>query len=338
MQFRTSFNLSSSKSKISYQSRLVAIGSCFSTMIGHRLGERKFKVLNNPFGTIFNPMSLLQLLQASLLDQPADESLLVEHDQRYYHYHVHSDLCSSQRDRLLAKISEQHLLTQKFLSKASHIFITFGTAFVYELEATGQLVANCHKQPQNLFNKRLLSLEEMMTSFREFYTALQAINPSAEIIVTVSPVRHIKDGIPENQLSKSLLRVLCHKMAQECPQVSYFPSYELMMDDLRDYRYYKDDLIHPTAFAENYIWELFKKAYFDYEAVEMIKKIDGILNDLKHKPFHPESTSHRQFLQKLLQKMERMAPAFDFSKEINAVKIQLNPELHKTASHDQESQ
>src|SRR5690606_23461356 len=150
---------------------------------------------------------------------------------------------------------------------------------------------------------RLLDLDEMTGSFKSFYNTLSALNPTAEIIVTVSPVRHIKDGIPENQLSKSLLRILCHKMAEEWPQVSYFPSYELMMDDLRDYRYYKDDMIHPTAFAENYIWELFKTTYLSKEALEAVRKIDAILNDLQHKPFHPESASHQQFFQKLLHKM-----------------------------------
>src|SRR5690606_1274186 len=161
---------------------------------------------------------------------------------------------------------------------------------------------------------------------------------TAEIIVTVSPVRHIKDGIPENQLSKSLLRVLAHEMANCCSKVSYFPSYELMMDDLRDYRYYKDDLIHPTAFAENYIWEQFKNAYFDQETLEIIKKIDGILNDLRHRPFHPQGASHQQFLHKLLQKMERMGPAFDFCKEIKTVNDQLNPHHDKPLNHDQKSQ
>jgi hypothetical protein len=319
MDFRTTFPISCFDRKINISSKLFSMGSCFSTMIGDKLEERKFKVLNNPFGTIFNPVSLFGLLHSSLLHRPLDESLLVAHDQRYYHFNTHSGLSSSRRDRLLVKILEKQAVCRGFLNDASHIFLTFGTAHAYELISHRRIVANCHKQPKSLFKKRLIGLDEMMNSFKSFYNALKAINPTVQIIMTVSPVRHIKEGIPENQLSKSLLRVLCHELVEECPRVSYFPSYELMMDDLRDYRYYKDDMIHPTAFAENYIWELFKNAYFDQETLEISDEIDGILNDLRHKPFHPQGSLHQRFLHKLLQKMERMGPAFDFSKEINVV-------------------
>lgn len=327
MDFRTTFPIPSFHRKINISDKLLSMGSCFSTMIGSKLLERKFKVLNNPFGTIFNPVSLFELLHRSLLLQPVEESLIVAHDQRYYHYNTHSDLSSSQKDRLLVKIQERQAACREFLTNASHIFLTLGTAYAYALISGGQIVANCHKQPKSLFSKRLLGLDEMTNSFRCFYNALKVINPSVEIIVTVSPVRHIKDGIPENQLSKSLLRVLTHEMSEMCSQVTYFPSYELMMDDLRDYRYYKDDMIHPTAFAENYIWGLFKNAYFDQETLAIIDTIDGILNDLRHRPFHPQGASHQRFLHKLLQKMERMGPAFDFSKEINAVQrsIEFSP-------------
>lgn len=325
MQFRTSFDILPFRSTIAHNSRLFAMGSCFSEMIGEKLTERKFRVLRKPFGTIFNPHALFLLLETSLSETPLEEALIVEHQGRFYHYQAHSTISAPSKERLVELILHQQQAAKQELGEATHLFLTFGTAHVYELVASGQIVANCHKQPRKLFQKRLLQLHEMMHSFRDFYKLLQAINPSAEIIVTVSPVRHIKDGIPENQLSKSLLRILCHEMAQECPQVSYFPSYELMMDDLRDYRYYKDDMIHPTPFAENYIWEQFKKTYFDNEALNTIKKIDGVLNDLQHRPFHPESASHQQFLHKLLRKMEQMGPTFDFSKEISAVTHQLNP-------------
>ena len=338
MDFRTTFPIPSFHRKINISDKLLSMGSCFSTMIGSKLLERKFKVLNNPFGTIFNPVSLFELLHRSLLLQPVEESLIVAHDQRYYHYTTHSDLSSGEKDQLLAMIQDKQLLTQESLLGASHIFLTFGSAYAYALVSDAQVVANCHRQPKNQFNKRLLDLDEMMDSFKGFYNALKVLNPTAEIIVTVSPVRHIKEGIPENQLSKSLLRVFCHKMAEVCPCVSYFPSYELIMDDLRDYRYYKDDLIHPTAFAENYIWELFKTTYLHAEALEVVRKTDAILNDLQHKPFHPGSVSHQQFLHMLVHKMEQMGPAFDFSKEINDVNDQLTLHHHNPTNHDQKSQ
>src|SRR5690606_14343555 len=160
MEFRTSFSIPSFEPKIQPGSKLFSMGSCFSTMIGDKLEERKFKVLNNPFGTIFNPMSLFELLHSSLLHQPINESLLVAHDQRYYHYNTHSDLSSSQKGRLMVKMLERQEICREFLTYASHIFLTFGTAYAYTLLAGGQIFANCHKQPKSLFSKRLLGLDE----------------------------------------------------------------------------------------------------------------------------------------------------------------------------------
>ena len=323
MHLRTTFKVPPFEPKISHQSKMLSIGSCFSTMIGKKLLDRKFEVLNNPFGTIYNPVSLFQLLQQSFLNNQPDSSLLLEYQQRYYHYGMHSSISANTEEELWADITKYQISTREFISKASHLFITFGTAFIYETKATGKPVANCHKQPQSIFNKRLLEVAEMMESFNNFNTVIQEVNPNARVIVTVSPVRHIKDGIPENQLSKSLLRIFSHQLQEDHREVSYFPSYELMMDDLRDYRFYKEDLIHPTPLAEDYIWEVFKDCYLDKPTTEILKTIEGILGSLQHKPFHPESEAHRQFLFKLLQKMERLGTEFDFSNEIKEVKSKL---------------
>lgn len=330
MDFRTTFTIPSASNKIAHDTGIVSIGSCFSTMIGSRLEKRKFKVLNNPFGTIFNPISIFKLLQQAITLLPFEEALVVERDHHFFHYDTHSDLNHPQAEGLMKRLAEQQVLCKEYLSAASHIIITLGTAYVYQMSTTGEIVANCHKQPQRLFDKKLLNLDEMKAAFWDFYRPFRALNPSAEIILTVSPVRHLKDGIPENQLSKSLLRVFVHQMQQEVPHVHYFPSYELMMDDLRDYRYYKEDMIHPTPFAEQYIWKLFSNTYFDRETIHIIRKIESILADLQHKPFHAESKAHQQFLLKLLQKMEQMGPSFDFSKERDAI----NRQLTTKSSHD----
>jgi hypothetical protein len=224
-------------------------------MIGERFSQRKFNILDNPFGTVFNPVSLLDLLHQSLNGEQLDPSLLVQHHQRFYHYGVHSSLSATKEELLWEKIKEAQLLTLKFLSQSSHIFLTFGTAFIYELKSSGQSVCNCHKQPQSFFKKRLLAMDELMDHFQKFHTVYQKINPGGKIILTVSPVRHTKEGIPENQLSKSLLRVWIHHL-QEFKGVTYFPSYELMVDDLRDYRFYREDLVHPSKLAEDYIWDI----------------------------------------------------------------------------------
>jgi len=319
MQLRTTFKVPPFEPKITHQSSIFSMGSCFSTMIGKKLLDRKFKVLNNPFGTIYNPVSLFQLLEQSLLSSKPDPSLLLEYQQRCYHYGMHSSISAQKEEQLWTEIEKVQLLTREFISRSSHLFITFGTAFIYEMKANGKSIANCHKQPQNIFNKRLLDLAEMMNSFNNFNTLVLKINPKAQIIVTVSPVRHIKEGIPENQLSKSLLRMFSHLLQEEFSKVSYFPSYELMMDDLRDYRFYKEDMIHPTPLAEDYIWNVFKDGYLDKQTAEDLQTIEGIIGSLHHRPFHQESEAHRQFLSNLLQKMERLTPEFDFSKEIKEV-------------------
>lgn len=325
MLFRTEFPIQPFEPKINYKSKVFSIGSCFSTMIGEKLLQSKFSTLNNPFGTIYNPVSLFHLLEKALSKSALDPSLLLQFQQIYFHYSVHSSISAYHKQELFEKIEANLSLTEAFLTHASHLFITFGTAHIYELKASGKQVANCHKQPQSLFNKRLLKLVEMKSSFKEFYTLQKKINPEAQIILTVSPVRHIREGIPENQVSKSLLRVLSHQLSEEFEDVSYFPSYEYMMDDLRDYRFYKEDMVHPTTQAEDYIWGFFQECYFDKSTIERVKLIEGILNSLAHKPFHSESQSHQQFLQNLLQKMERMNQDFDFSKEIKEVKNKLEP-------------
>ena len=301
------------------------MGSCFSTMLGDKLGERKFMVFNNPFGTIFNPISIFMLLSRSLQGNRLDEDMAFEFQERFFHYFLHSSISAPHPQDLWAKVEATLSATREFLSRASHIFITFGTAYIYQLKQNRKFVANCHKQPQALFDKRLLELEEMNTSFKTFYELLEKENPEAKIILTVSPVRHTKDGIPENQLSKSVLRVLCHQLAQLSPKVSYFPSYELMMDDLRDYRFYREDMVHPTPQAEDYIWEFFQKSYMDNATLHTARNIEKILNSLGHHPFHADGAAHKQFLQNLLREMERMQDEFDFSKEISEVKQKLEP-------------
>jgi hypothetical protein len=327
MQLRTTFKVPHFEPKITFQNSVFSMGSCFSAMIGKKLLDRKFKVLNNPFGTIYNPVSLFQLIQQSLTNSKPDPSLLLEYQQRYYHYGMHSSISANKEEALWRDIANAQFLTREFVSKAAHLFITFGTAFIYEMKSSGKTVANCHKQPRTIFNKRLLGLDKMEESFYDFHTVLQECNPDVKIIVTVSPVRHIKDGVPENQLSKSLLRVFSHHLQEKYKAVSYFPSYELMMDDLRDYRFYKEDLIHPTPLAEDYIWEVFKDCYLDKTTIESLKTIEGIIGSLQHKPFHPESDAHRQFLFKLLQKMERLSAEFDFSNEIREVKGKLGTDF-----------
>jgi hypothetical protein len=198
-----------------------------------------------------------------------------------------------------------------------------GTAWTYQLKTTNSLVANCHKQPADLFEKRILSLEEMTNSLKTAFETILAKNPALKIILTVSPVRHIKDGITENQLSKSLLRVLCAELEKSFANSCYFPAYEIMMDELRDYRFYKPDLIHPTEQAENHIWEKWSESFFTPITQKKINQLSKINLDLQHRPLNPHGKGHQEFLQKLLGKLERLQPEFDFSTEIKNIRDQL---------------
>lgn len=326
MQWYTPFTIPKSPFPISHQSKILSLGSCFAETIGQKMAVHKFDCSVNPFGTVFNPVSLVKLLETALHVQPWDEAEILEREGLFFHYSSHSDLVAVSREELIQKLDHQADLCKKYLEQGSHLILTFGTAWIYELAETGTIVANCHKQPSTKFKKRLLSSEEMKGRLKSLLGYIANSFPNLKVILTVSPVRHIKDGIPENQLSKSLLRVLCSDLEKEFPFVSYFPAYEIMMDELRDYRFYKADLIHPTEGAENYIWEKWLATYFTDEAQQKSLQIDKINQELTHRPLNPHSEAHRKFLNNLLQKLERLNTEFDFSSELSAVKKQLNSE------------
>ncbi|WP_186756357.1 GSCFA domain-containing protein [Echinicola salinicaeni] len=320
MLLQTKIQIPQLETQLNYDQEILTIGSCFSTVIGRKLLERKFNTLNNPFGTIFNPLSIIKLLQHTLNGDAFPEDHIIQHQGRYLHYDFHSDIFGNSPSDLMEKIEACTERTAKSLKESATLIITFGTAHVYEYIKSNTTVANCHKQSSQLFEKRLLSLSEILHSFDHFQKNLIKINPNIQIILTVSPVRHIKDGIAENQLSKSLLRLLCHEISSRYEQASYFPSYEIMMDELRDYRFYKEDMIHPTAQAEDYIWEKFSQAFFTEDTKKKILYIENILKALSHKAFNPNGEAHQKFLSNLLLKMEQLTPEFDFSNEINQVK------------------
>ncbi|PZX57711.1 GSCFA family protein [Algoriphagus ratkowskyi] len=300
------------------------MGSCFAQTIGQKLVDHKFNCLVNPFGTIFNPYSLVKLLEGALLRDHFEEAEIIERDGLFFHYSSHSDLVADSKEALVQKLLAQRNLVQEYLESGTHLILTLGTAWVYELEDSGETVANCHKQAASKFTKRLLTLEEMKDKLWLLFDNLSRVCPGLNIILTVSPVRHIKDGIPENQLSKSLLRVLCHELEKGNSRVSYFPAYEILIDELRDYRFYAKDLIHPSQEAENYIWEKWQASNFSIETQQKTTLIQKIIQELAHRPLNPKSEANLKFLNNLLQKLERLNGEFDFSKEIKRIKS-LNP-------------
>ena len=319
--FRTIFQIQPSKNKISLDSQLLTVGSCFADVVGNQLRDNKLDVLVNPFGTLFNPLSIFKILSPTYTQ--ADEQLYIENQKMWLHYDFHSQFISNSKENLSEQINQTLFAINCQLPTINYLLITFGTAFIYRLLNPQTYVANCHKMPNNLFEKELLSVKDICKSFAVLHKELKEINPDLTIILTVSPVRHTKDGIPENQVSKSILRAACHYLNTDYEDVEYFPSYEIMMDDLRDYRFYKPDLIHPNEVAEQYIFEHFSETYFDEDLKGFTREWASIQTSLNHRPFNEKSENHQAFLKKLLGDLMRISGRVDVREEVNFVRQKL---------------
>lgn len=311
MQFRTKIPLLPRIPKIDYQSKILMIGSCFVENIGEKLSYYKLQNLQNPFGILFHPGAIENFISHAIHTHEYTSEDIFYHNERWHCFEAHSVLSDPNPDKLLKKLNQNLQLTRDYLLKASHIVITLGTAWVYKNIDSGKLVANCHKLPQKNFSKELLSLVEIEGSLDTLLSALKSINPDLTIIFTVSPVRHLKDGFVENQISKAHLIAALHKVIDEHNSVAhYFPAYEIMMDELRDYRFYAEDMLHPNPVAINYIWEKFVEVWFSSKAVSALKQVGSIQKSLAHRPFYENSISYQTFSQKLQDKIK------DLKKEI----------------------
>ena len=322
MRWSIDFPIPASPFSISYTSKVLSLGSCFAQTIGSKMQAAKFDVLVNPFGTLFHPLNLADLLKQAIPAAPMNSAGVVEREGVFVHYAAHSDVKGGSLAELEDNYTRQMLALHHSLKEATHLVLTLGTAWIYQHKEFGR-VANCHKQPAALFEKKLSSLEELEKGLRPVLKLLTEQNPNLKIILTLSPVRHTKEGISENQLSKSLLRVHCAQLEQQLEAVTYFPAYEILVDELRDYRFYKSDLVHPSEEAENYIWEKWQQFSFGPETQQKVAEIQKIQLELAHRSFNPGSEAHRKFLQNLLGKLERMQGEFDFSEEIQDVKSRL---------------
>jgi hypothetical protein len=320
--FRTEINPEASIVKINLQNKILTVGSCFSDSMGELLAKNKFDVLVNPFGTNYNPYSIHKSLLHALGHTLPSNTGYIAHEGIYAHYDFHSEFSALQKEQVTSKIQSAIQTTHDYLQKANWIFITYGTSWVYERNDSGEIVTNCHKVPQHNFKKELLSQKKILKSFEEFYEKLKSINPPCRLVLTVSPVRHVKDTLQHNSLSKAILRVTCHTIAETYPNVFYFPAYEIMMDDLRDYRFYKADMIHPSTEAENYIWKKFSESYFEESTKKFIQQWEPLLVALQHRAFHPDSIAHQNFLKKTLEQLERLSGTVNVDREINDVKKQ----------------
>ncbi|OXG02258.1 GSCFA family protein [Flavobacterium araucananum] len=310
MQFRTQIPISKANNPIDYNSKLISIGSCFAENMAEKFDYFKFQNTTNPFGIIFNPVSIEKIISRVVKQEWYTEKDVFFYNERWHSYEVHSDLSNSDRQELLETLNKAVSETYNYLQEATHIIITYGTSWIYRNIETDEIVANCHKVPQKQFLKELVSVEIIQKSIQSTIGLIETLNPNINFIFTVSPVRHIKDGFAENQWSKSNLFAALHfnlKSDINNLKLEYFPSYEIMMDELRDYRFYAEDMLHPNQIAIDYIWKLFSESYVAENSMLTMQEVDEIQKSLRHRSFNPESEQHKKFLVKLQQKIALLA-------------------------------
>ncbi|MGO4821434.1 MULTISPECIES: GSCFA domain-containing protein [unclassified Flavobacterium] len=317
MQFRTQIPIADSIKPISYNSQIVSLGSCFAVNIAEKLEYFKFQNSCNPFGILFHPLAIEKLIDFAVSKKEFTAADVFFHNDHWHSYDAHSVLSNESAEELVKELNLIINATSQQLRDASHIIITYGTAWVYENIESSTIVANCHKVPQKQFDKQILSVSAIENSIDRTLKLIEKLNPSASVIFTVSPVRHIKDGYIENQLSKSHLISAIHSILSTVDyqlNTEYFPSYEIMMDELRDYRFYNSDMLHPTPVAVDYIWERFKDTVIADSALSTLDAVASIQKSLQHRPFNPNSVSHQKFVQNLNSKISEMVAQYSFMK------------------------
>ncbi len=315
MKLQTQVLLQKTKTPIDYDSQLLLLGSCFANNIGLKLQHLQFQHLSNPFGNLFHPLAITNLISNAITEKKYTAEDIFLQNERWHCFDAHSDLSDPSKESTLTQLNDGIEKTREQLYKSTHVIITLGTAWVYKHLLLNRRVANCHKIPVSAFEKELLSIEEITASLQQLVQAIKKINAKAIVVFTVSPVRHLKDGFVENQLSKAHLIASVHSVLK-CTEATYFPAYELMMDELRDYRFYEADMVHPNALAVSYIWEKFKASWLSKDSYATMEKVKTVQSGLSHKPFNASSTEHQRFLKSLEEKityLKKTYPFMDFS-------------------------
>ncbi|MDN3641864.1 GSCFA domain-containing protein [Lutimonas halocynthiae] len=305
MKFRTEIKCRPASQQIDHKSKVVLLGSCFSEHMESKFDHFKFDSFSNPYGILFHPLAIKKAVQDCIAENYYAQDSLLKHNDSWLSLNHHSKFNHSSPEKTLIAINQQIEEAHTALKKASHVIITLGTAWVYTYNENGQTVGNCHKISQKKFTKSLLTSEEILASLKGIIKDVRSVNKDVNFIFTLSPVRHLKDGFIENSLSKALLLAAIHALQRE-PSVFYFPAYEIMMDDLRDYRFYNSDMIHPNETAVDYIWDLFGNSWISESSRKLMAEIDEIQRSLAHRPFDSASEGHKKFLITLEEKIDQL--------------------------------
>ncbi len=318
MEFRLALTPREFEYKINHQHTLFLAGSCFTEQIGAKLSNLKFKTIENPHGILFNPISIAHSISTYVQNKVYTSDDLFFENELWGSWDHHTRFSNINKEECLNKINESQSRAHAFLKNADWLMITLGSSFVYEL-SSDRVVANCHKVPADKFKKRLLSSEAIQNSLKKMLDELRVFNPSIKVIFTISPVRHLRDGFIENNRSKANLINAVHELVNNASSIFYFPSYELIMDDLRDYRFFAEDMVHPNYAATNYVWDKFIDSSVDESSIKIMKEIASINIARNHKPFNPTSKQHQQFLDTYRKKVLQLTEAFpylDMSEEL----------------------
>ncbi|NDV60537.1 GSCFA domain-containing protein [Bacteroides sp. 519] len=320
MEFRTTVDISKRIPPVGYQDNILLMGSCFAEGIGKLLIEHKFCCNVNPFGILYNPSSISTALKQIMNNREYNENDLFYHLSNYHSYMHHGSFSASTTTACLSNINARLNNSHLQLPKLTYLFITFGTAWIYTQKNNHNIVSNCHKVAAKEFIRSRLTVQEIVTEYKGLIEQLLATNPVVKLLFTVSPIRHIKDGLHQNQLSKSTLLLAIDELQKLFPEhVFYFPSYEIVMDELRDYRFYADDMLHPSNMTIQYIWERLTETLFSKETKTILKEYESIHRDINHKPFYPDSEEYKRFLEQLVLKINQLKekyPNFDVENEL----------------------
>lgn len=317
MEFRIEFDPKSFSEKITIRDKVFLIGSCFTEHMYGYFSGYKFHCIQNPHGTLFNPISIFKSIEKYISNSEIYEDELFHQQGMWCHWDFHSKISDHHKGHAVNKMNSAIQNAHHFLKETDWIIITLGSGFVYE-NTENNIVANCHKVPGNQFTKRMLTINEIRQSFDTLYSKLKAFNSKIKLVFTISPVRHLRDGFVENNRSKALLHHLVGEFVNDV-DILYFPSFELIVDDLRDYRFYAEDMVHPNYQATQYVWDKFCTACIDGKTRSFMKEVDQLVHAIKHKPFHPESQEHHLFREKFKAVAIDLAnrfPSLDWQKEI----------------------
>jgi GSCFA family len=312
IKFRSELDVKPQAQTIAYPDPILLVGSCFTEHMGERLSTYRLPVLQNPHGIVFNPVSISETIVSCLEGKRYTREDLFYLHERWNSWAHHSRFSHPDPDTCLQAINQSQQEAQAFLRKTKWIVLTLGSAWVYELKETGKVVANCHKAPADWFNHRLLTVEDLLSVLDNLLHRLFYTSKDLRIIFTISPVRHLREGMVENNRSKAALIQAVHHLVNKFDRIDYFPAYELVIDDLRDYRFYAEDLVHPNYQATQYVWEKFTGGFMSEQARDIMGALDPLLSARKHRPFNHQSEEHRKFLGKNLQAAKALMTKYPF--------------------------